>query len=102
MVERRRPQRAEIFLDDLDRLVDVLERRDRRLEIARIGEAVGADRAELGQAERSAVILGDIAARFAVDLDPELHAARDQRDPARRDLHPAELGDDARACPPAG
>ena len=54
MVERRRPQRAERFLDDLGRLVLVLEPGDRRFEIARIGEAVGADRPKLGQAQRQA------------------------------------------------
>ena len=77
------------------RLVDVLEGGDRRFEIARVGEAVRADRAELGQAERSAVILGDIAARLAIDLDAELHAARDQADAARRNVHPAQLGEQA-------
>ena len=83
MVERRRPQAAERFLDDFGRLVAVLEPGDRRFEIARVGEAVGADRPKLGQAQRQAMVLRDIAARFAVDLDPELHAARDERDRAR-------------------
>ena len=40
------------------------------------------------------MVLGDIAARLAIDLDPELDAARDQRDRARRDIQPAELGHD--------
>ena len=80
----------------------VLEPGDRRFEIARVGEAVGADRPELGQAERQAVILGDIAARFAVDLDAELHAARNQPDPAGRDVHPPELGHDAQRALTAG
>ena len=52
-----------------------------------------ADRPKLGQAERQAVILGDIAARFAFEqLDPELHAARNDGDRAGRDFHPAKLG----------
>ena len=36
-----------------------------------------------GRRSGSAMILGDIAARFAVDFDPEFHAARDQRRPSR-------------------
>ena len=43
----------------------VLEPGDRRLEVARIGQAVGADRAAIGQGELGAVILADIAARPA-------------------------------------
>ena len=82
MVERRRPQAAERFLDDLGRLVLVLEPSHRRFEIARVGEAVGADRAKFGQAKRQAVIFGDIAARFAIDLDAEFDAARHQRRPS--------------------
>ena len=67
---------------------------DRREEVARIGEAVRADRAELGQAEQGAVIFGDIAARLAVGQQgAEADAARDQRDLARRDLDPAHLGE---------
>ena len=35
-------------------------------EVARVGEAVGADRAQIGQAERRAVVLADVAARRAI------------------------------------
>ena len=38
------------------------------------------------------MVLGDIAARFAVDLDAEAHPARDQRDRPGRDVEPAKLG----------
>src|SRR3546814_2084827 len=63
MIERRRPQIAEEFLHDLAGVVAILEPRDRRFEIAGIGEPVGADRPEIGEPEQVAVILRDIAAR---------------------------------------
>ena len=50
VIEGGRPERATEFLEHPDRAVAVLERRNGRLEVARIGEAVGADRPELGQA----------------------------------------------------
>ena len=37
---------------------------DRRIEVARIGQAVGADGAEFGQAEGEPVVLADVAARL--------------------------------------
>ena len=43
--ERRGPQAAQEFLDECEVALDILEPRRRRLEIARIGEAVRADRA---------------------------------------------------------
>ncbi len=98
MVERRRPQTAEIFLNDLGLLVAVFIRGHRSLEIARIGETVRADRTKLGKAERQPVVLGDITARFAVDLDPELDAARHKRGRTGGDLEDSELGDDAQGA----
>jgi hypothetical protein len=50
---------------------------------------------EVGQPERGAAILRDVAARRAVgQLDPEAHAARDQRDVSGRDVHHTHLGRD--------
>src|SRR3546814_20228667 len=66
MIERRRPQIAEEFLHDLAGVVAILEPRDRRFEIAGIGEPVGADRPEIGEPEQVAVILRDIAARASI------------------------------------
>ncbi len=89
-------QRAAPFHVELGRRVLVLVGRDRRQEVARIGEAVGADRPALRQRERAAVILAEIAARRAVgNLDAELDAARDHRDLAGLDVDAAELGDEA-------
>ena len=69
---------------------------DRRQEIARVGEPVGADRPQIGQAEQGAEVLADIAASLAVrQLDPEAHAARDHDDFLRLGLDQAELGREA-------
>ncbi len=89
-------QRAAPFHVQFGRRVLVLIGRDRREEIARIGKAIGADRAALRQREGAAVILAEIAARGAAgNLDAEFHAARDHRDLAGLDVDPAELGDEA-------
>ena len=82
-----------MLLDELEAAVAILIGGLRRQEIARIGEAVRADRAELGQAEQGAVIFGDIAPRLAVrQQHPETDPARDQRDLARLDFDPAHFG----------
>ena len=78
--------------------VEIFEGGDGRQEIARVGEAVGADRAEVGKPEGRAVVLADVAARRAVrQIDAELDAARDDADLAGRDIEDAEFGGDAQA-----
>ena len=69
-VERRvidlaRPEISAKFRDQLHRAFAVFVPGDRRFEIARVGEAVGADRAEVGQAEMLAVVFADVAARLS-------------------------------------
>jgi len=67
-------------------------------EVARVGQAVGADRAQLGQAERGAVVLADVAAHRGAGhgrVDLEQHAARQQHDLARCRVQHAQLGGDA-------
>ena len=77
-------------------LLAILVGGDRRVEVARIGEAVGADRPAVGQGEGAAVILAQIGPRRPVDqLDPEDDAALDQADLAGLDLDDAELGAEA-------
>ena len=72
--------------------------RDRRQKIARIGETVGAERAELRQPQHGAVILADIAARRSVrQFDPETQAARHHDDLAASRFDNAELGDETGA-----
>src|SRR5207247_8275536 len=91
-VERRvvdlgAPDPAGEFRDELEVALDVLERGDGREEVARRGEAVRADEAEVGEAEERAVVLADVAARGAVgELDAELDPALDDGDLARLDL----------------
>ena len=77
----------------LERFVAVLEPGGGRLEVARIGEPVGADRAEIGQAEGGAEILGDIAGGAALGQQhAEADAAGNDGDLAGGDVDPAELG----------
>ena len=62
VIQRRRPERAHELLHQFGWLVLVLEPRHWSQKIAGIGQAVGADRPEFGQAQGRPVILADIAA----------------------------------------
>ena len=96
MRQRGLEQRTAPFHEQFGRRVLVLIGRDRGEEVARIGEAIGADRAALRQREGAAVIFAEIAARRAAgEFDAELDAARDHRDLAGLDIDAAELGDEA-------
>ena len=92
MVDLRFPELAEKLCDDAEVAVALLERRDRRQEIARVREPARADRPELGQAKVRAVVLANVAACGPVELDAEFHAARHDADFAGRDVQDAELG----------
>src|SRR5690348_13409014 len=93
MADLRPPERAAPFHVKLRGRVAILIGRNRRQEVARVGQAVGADRAALGQGQRAAVVLAEIAPRRAApQLHAELYAARDDGDLARRDVDDAELG----------
>ena len=99
VIHLRRPQIALEFGDHGARRLGVLVSRDGAEKIAHIGKAVGAERAELRQPQRDAVILADIAARRPVrQLDAKAQAARNDDDLAGRRLDDAELGDEARAA----
>src|SRR3712207_938498 len=93
MVERRRPEAAEILLDELHLPFGILILSDGGEEVAGIGEAVGADRPELGQAEEASVVLGDITPRLPVrQRGAKANAPGDERDLARSDVDAAHLG----------
>src|SRR5579884_2568290 len=62
----RGPQVALEFGHNGAWLLPILIGRHRRLEIARIGEAIGAEGAKLWQTERLPVILADVAAGRAI------------------------------------
>ena len=96
VVQHRGPQFALIFLHDLAGTLNVLVSGDRRLEVTGAGKAIRAKRPQLRQAEQRTVIFGDIAARFAVHVDAETYPPRDNSYPARRDLHPPHLGENAK------
>ena len=105
-VERRmrelgRPQPAHELRDDLA-LALVLERGHRREEVARLREALRADRPELGQAERRAVVLAKVAARSGRRRrrGTSCRAARRRSRPGSTSKLP-KLGDEHDACPAA-
>ena len=78
------------------RPLDVFEGRNGGQEVARICQAIGADRAAIGQRERPAVVLTDIGARRTVQrLGAELHAARENADFAGLDVDHPELREEA-------
>ena len=98
-----RPELAEELGDDFEVAVDVFVGGDGGEEVAGVGEAVGADGAEVGQAEGLAVVFADVAAGLVVEeLDAELDAARDDGEIAGLDFEDAALGDEAESCPAAG
>ncbi|MNZ49233.1 hypothetical protein D3C78_669940 [compost metagenome] len=98
VVELGSPEFAEELLYQLHRALHVLVVRHRGEEVARIGQPVAADRAEVRQAQGGAVVLADIAARRGIQqFDAEAHAARQYGDFQRFDLQHAELGDQAQA-----
>ncbi len=87
VIDERAPQAAQELGDDVELAVAIFEGGNGRFEVARIGKAVGADGAELGQAEREAVVFADVAAGLAVEqLDAEFDAARESRR-FRRERH---------------
>ena len=72
------------FDDQPARRLFVLEGSDRSLEITRVGEAVGSDRAAVREGKLGTVVLTHVAARGSTnELDLELDAARDEADLAR-------------------
>jgi GNAT superfamily N-acetyltransferase len=84
------------FHRDGRRHLAVLEGGHRRLEIAPVGHAVGADRPSTRQLELLAVILADEAARGAFgDLHPVKQPARNDRDLLRLEVDDPELGEEA-------
>jgi len=65
----------------------------RRLEVARIGQAVGTDRAQLRETKKWPVILADITRGLAIrQQTPERDTSRNDGDLARRDLDAAKFG----------
>ncbi len=99
MVVVRGPELAEEFGDDFEVAVDVFVGGDGVEEVARVGEAVGADGAEVGEAEGLAVVFADVAAGFVVEqLDAELDAAGDDGELAGVGFEDAALGDEAESA----
>src|SRR5262245_36354253 len=92
MIDLGLPQIALKFCDDAEVALDVFVNGDGRQEVARVGEAVRADRPEFGQPELRAVIFADVASRLAVgQFDQEPQPARQNANFARRDLQHSKL-----------
>ena len=93
VIDARRPEPAQKFRGDVKVAVAIFEGGDGRFEVARVGEAIGADGPEFGQAKRQAVVLADVSAGLLVDEDDaELDAARDDADLAGRYFENAQFG----------
>jgi hypothetical protein len=89
----RAPEVAAELRHHLGRRVAILVRGGRCQEVARVGEAVGADGTEIRKPQRRAVVLAHVAARrFARDPDRELDTTRDNGDLTRAHGQAAELG----------
>ena len=99
MVHGRRPELAHELADEFVRPIDVLVGSDRGQEISGIGQAIGADRTQVGQAKVGSVVLADVPARAAVrHLEPETYAARDYDDLLGLGLDRTQLGDETVAA----
>ena len=93
MADVRAPQHAVHLRDEFELAFAILVGGVRREEVARIREAVRADRAEVRQSQQRAEVLADVAARRAVgQRHGETHAARNHRDLERLDVEPAHFG----------
>ena len=89
------PEMALELGDEFEVAVDVLEGRMRREEIARIGQPVAADRAEVREAHGMAEVLAHVPACGAIrQRHAEADPTRDQRDFLRLNLKHAHLGVD--------
>ena len=98
LVNARAPQAAIGLHVKRVRRFAILVGGDGRQEVARVGQAIRADRPALGGAERRAVVFADVAAGgLAHEFNAEFQRAGNADDLARRRLDDAELGDEAQA-----
>ncbi len=95
MVDTSGPQPTAEFLDQFAIALNILKGGHRRFKVARIGQAVGADRAEVGQAKRMTMVFQHIAGRMSVRQgDAELHATRYDGNLQRFNLQHTHFGED--------
>ena len=86
------PEAAEEFRSDVEFAFAIFKGRNGRFEVARIGEAVGADGAEFRKPEGQAVVFADVAASLLLRQHyAELDTAGDDADFAGRHFEDAEL-----------
>lgn len=87
------------FCDEFEVALAVFVPRVRGEEVARVGQAVRADHAQVGQAEERAEVLADVAACVAIrQFDAEAHAARDNDNLQRFDIDHAHLRQQTQAA----
>ncbi len=84
------------FRHQLEVTREILVPGRRRLEVARVRQAVGADRPQVRQPQGRAEILAKIATRRAIrQLDPETQPARNDHNLLRLDLDQTQFGSHA-------
>ncbi len=84
--------------DQLEITFNVFVPRHRGLEIARVGQTVGADYAQVGQPKRCAVALADVTTSgYIKQLDAKANATRDHHDFLRFGVNQAEFGSKAKS-----
>ena len=87
--DQRRPRNFEVMRNSP---FAIFKSRNGRLEIARIGKAVGADCSEFRKTERQAVVFADISTSLLLcENDAKLDAARNDANLARRDFENSEF-----------
>ena len=93
MIDACRPKMALEFRDQFEIAFDVFVSRDRREEIAGVGQAIRPNRPEVGQPEHRAKVFANVTTRRAVrQRHRETQAARNHRDFLRLDLEDSKLG----------
>ncbi|MNZ88865.1 hypothetical protein D3C78_1077670 [compost metagenome] len=99
MVQLAPPQFTEEFLYQGGRLPEIFVVRDRGQEVPRVGQAVAANRPQVRQTQRRAMVLGQVATCLRVEqFDTEFQATRQYRYFQRLQFQHAQLGDNTQTA----
>ncbi|MNN22982.1 hypothetical protein D3C81_1363650 [compost metagenome] len=98
MIELAGPQLAEEFLHQRGGLLQVFVGRHRGQEVPRIGQAIAANRPQVRQTQRCAMVFGDVTAGLRVEqFDAEFKAARQYGNFQRLQFKHAQFAGNAQA-----